>query len=430
MDDNKTKPNKEVISKKDFIRLLQQGFSLEELDKLYELPCHGDYLFKIMEEQGISDIDLALKAGCDSLHSVEDFRTKRGIISAKQLKSIASVLNLSDEDSQLLIEVCRSLNTKTIINLLENGYSTDELKIAFPSFLYLLDEIILGKENENGEREEGQNTEEKKVIMSDFADTIGINKATVSKYYSGTAAPSRDTLLTIAEKYELTFEKTQLLLKTANRAVLSYKRPGDLKYIEKFTKNSKRSNSDSLTHTEITDDIELKDKITPDHEVKTNHLGQHDQEESKEAYNKDILSSDYEKSEQIKKMLEDGKTIDEIETVIPKLSLGKYLNELIENKKINLYDAAIDINSTKQYIDKICNGTSAGSRNFILRFALSQHLSYGETQMLLKNGNFAQLSRDRKRDIIIIDGIINARSLDEVNEDLIAHKKPNLFSRG
>ena len=55
-------------------------------------------------------------------------------------------------------------------------------------------------------------------------------------------------------------------------------------------------------------------------------------------------------------------------------------------------------------------------------------MNINDTQTLLKCGNLATLSGTKKRDLIIMNGIINNKNIADINDDLIAHEFPDLFT--
>ena len=111
-------------------------------------------------------------------------------------------------------------------------------------------------------------------------------------------------------------------------------------------------------------------------------------------------------------------------------SLQGVLNRMIGRRGVSV-DALAELAAlNRASLYKILNGTTRRpQRNVLLRLALVLRLGFQETQELLRTGGAAKLSGSRARDIIISDGIINARSIDEVNERLQAHYFVDLFSK-
>lgn len=111
-------------------------------------------------------------------------------------------------------------------------------------------------------------------------------------------------------------------------------------------------------------------------------------------------------------------------------SLQGFLTGLMGKRGIST-DALAELaalNRTSLY--RILNGeTRHPQRNVLLRLALVLRLSFEETQELLHYGGRASLSGRRARDILLSDGIIRGRSIDEVNERLRAHYFLDLYSK-
>lgn len=111
-------------------------------------------------------------------------------------------------------------------------------------------------------------------------------------------------------------------------------------------------------------------------------------------------------------------------------SLHGCLNRMIGCRGISV-DAVAELAAlNRASLYKILNGTTKHpQRNVLLRLALVLRLSFQETQELLRYGGRAALSGRRARDIIISDGIINGRGIDEVNTRLNTHYFVDLYSK-
>lgn len=111
-------------------------------------------------------------------------------------------------------------------------------------------------------------------------------------------------------------------------------------------------------------------------------------------------------------------------------SLAGYLNHLMGRRNIStdVFAGLADLNRASLY--KILNGSTKNPfRNVLLRLSLAMQLSFQDTQMLLKLGGCATLSGDRKRDILISDGIIHKRPIDEINVRLQRHRFDSLYEK-
>lgn len=115
---------------------------------------------------------------------------------------------------------------------------------------------------------------------------------------------------------------------------------------------------------------------------------------------------------------------------LSKTSLHSYLLGVMGKKRIST-DALAELAAlNRASLYRILNGsTKHPQRNVLLRLALVLRLTFDETQTLLYYGGCAALSGNRARDIILSDGIINGRSIDEVNSRLKRHYFIDLYSR-
>ena len=111
-------------------------------------------------------------------------------------------------------------------------------------------------------------------------------------------------------------------------------------------------------------------------------------------------------------------------------TISDVLNELLGEKNLSVETVAAlsDVNPVTIY--RIMNKQRNPSRNVILRIAMAMELSIEETQVLLKSGNCSLLSASRERDLIIMEGIINGKYYDVVNDTLTSKNMLNLDGRG
>lgn len=109
-------------------------------------------------------------------------------------------------------------NTVTIVDLIKQGYSIEELakKAQLPSLADCLNEMM-------GKRD---------LSVQVTAGIADLNPATLHKIIAKKMAPSRNVLLRIAFALEMSFEETQILLKSGNCAALSGSRTRDLYIID------------------------------------------------------------------------------------------------------------------------------------------------------------------------------------------------------
>lgn len=129
-------------------------------------------------------------------------------------------------------------------------------------------------------------------------------------------------------------------------------------------------------------------------------------------------------------LIKQGYSIEELAKKAKLPSLSDCLNEMMGKKDIPVQVTAgmADINPAT--LHKIISKKMVPSRNVLLRIAFALEMSFEETQVLLKSGNCAALSGNRQRDLDIIDGIVNQKSFDEVNEILKKHGHTDLYSKG
>ena len=111
-------------------------------------------------------------------------------------------------------------------------------------------------------------------------------------------------------------------------------------------------------------------------------------------------------------------------------TIAGVLNELLgkRNKTVDALAELSGMNPATIY--RFMNNERNPSRNALLRIAITLELSISETQVLLKSGNCASLSASRERDLIIMDGIVNKKYFDDINQALIDKNLTDLNSRG
>lgn len=111
-----------------------------------------------------------------------------------------------------------NFNTVAVVNLIKQGYSIEEIakKATLPTLASCLNEMM-GRRNLSAQ------------VTADMAD---INPATLHKIMSRKMVPSRNVLLRISFALEMSFDETQVLLKSGNCAALSGSRERDLYIID------------------------------------------------------------------------------------------------------------------------------------------------------------------------------------------------------
>ena len=98
--------------------------------------------------------------------------------------------------------------------------------------------------------------------------------------------------------------------------------------------------------------------------------------------------------------------------------LTKALAQLLEDNGVTRAQAIHDAMLNTIYGYQIFSGTRTPSRDKLLALAFGMHLSYEQTDTLLKTQGYARLYARRRRDAVIIHGLIHQTPLLEVNTQL------------
>lgn len=126
--------------------------------------------------------------------------------------------------------------------------------------------------------------------------------------------------------------------------------------------------------------------------------------------------------------LRDGWSLDDVLEQAQLPELGKFMMKFIYRKSISVDALAGLADLNKSTVYRICDNRMHPSSNVLIRLSRVLDMSIEDTQKLLKCGNLPTLSGERKRDLIIMNGIINNDDIMSINDDLIAHDFPDLFS--
>lgn len=110
-------------------------------------------------------------------------------------------------------------------------------------------------------------------------------------------------------------------------------------------------------------------------------------------------------------------------------SLSNYLNYLLGRRNIPLSILAELAGINRATLYKILSGTTKPSRNLIIRLCLELQTSYDEAQTLLKLSSCAALSGTRKRDVFIINAIVNHQSAGILEDQLVKNNLEGILSR-
>lgn len=110
-------------------------------------------------------------------------------------------------------------------------------------------------------------------------------------------------------------------------------------------------------------------------------------------------------------------------------SLTNYLNYLLGRRDVPLSILAELIGINRATLYKILSGSIKPSRNIMIRIGLELETSFEEMQTLLKLSDCAALSGTRKRDVFIIDAIINKQSVGILEDRLIKNDLDSILTR-
>lgn len=130
----------------------------------------------------------------------------------------------------------------------------------------------------------------------------------------------------------------------------------------------------------------------------------------------------------VEKRLRKGEQLDKVieEAKLPKL--GTFLLSHIHKKGIS-FDALAQLATVnRSTVYRICNNKMHPSPNILIRLSRVLEMNINDTQTLLKCGNLATLSGTRPRDIVIMDGIINNKGIEDINTELVARGYEDLYT--
>lgn len=136
---------------------------------------------------------------------------------------------------------------------------------------------------------------------------------------------------------------------------------------------------------------------------------------------------DYSPTELVLNNIRNGAAPEQIQVEAP--SLSNYLNYLLGRRDIPLSILAELAGINRATLYKILSGATKPSRNLMLRLGLELMVSYDEMQMLLKLSNCAALSGTRRRDVFIINAIVNKQSISILDDLLLKNEMEGILSR-
>lgn len=135
-----------------------------------------------------------------------------------------------------------------------------------------------------------------------------------------------------------------------------------------------------------------------------------------------------EKTELTYRRLRDGCSLEDVLSQAQLPPLGKYLLKFIYKKDITMDALAGLASINKSTLYRICDNKMHPSSNVLIRLSRVLEMNMDDTQKLLKCGNLPTLSGSRKRDIVIMNGIIHNKDIYDINDALIARGLPDLFT--
>ena len=128
------------------------------------------------------------------------------------------------------------------------------------------------------------------------------------------------------------------------------------------------------------------------------------------------------------KQLKEGYSLEDAlkEATLP--TVGQYLMTFVYKQEASTEIIADLAGLNKTTLYRISKNQIRPSANVLIRLSRILEMNIEETQMLLKCGKHATLSKGTARDIIIMEGIIKNKCVSEINEKLIAHDFPDLYT--
>ena len=103
------------------------------------------------------------------------------------------------------------------------------------------------------------------------------------------------------------------------------------------------------------------------------------------------------------------------------------LNALFQKRNISKAALAKQSGMSEVYLHQVFAGRRNPSRSRLICLCFGLSATLDETQELLKQGGFGQLSPKNRRDAIISYGLVNGASLFEVNDKLCSEGEETLY---
>ena len=136
---------------------------------------------------------------------------------------------------------------------------------------------------------------------------------------------------------------------------------------------------------------------------------------------------DYSATEIVLENIRNGASPEQIQ--VDGVSLSNYLNYLLGRRDIPLSILAELVGINRATLYKILSGNIKPSRNLMIRLGLELQTTFEEMQTLLKLANCAAVSGTRRRDVFIIDAIVNKQSVGILDDHLLQNEWDSILVR-
>ncbi len=114
---------------------------------------------------------------------------------------------------------------------------------------------------------------------------------------------------------------------------------------------------------------------------------------------------------------------------VENISLSNYLNYLIGRRDVPMSVLAELVGINRATLYKILSDNTKPSRNLMIRLGLELQTTYEEMQLLLKISCCATLSGTRKRDVFIINAVVNHQSTGILEDNLNKYNLESILVR-
>ena len=119
--------------------------------------------------------------------------------------------------------------------------------------------------------------------------------------------------------------------------------------------------------------------------------------------------------------------IEDNEDKFSRENVAEALNSLFRQKDVSKAALAKNAGMSEVYLHQVFAGHRNPSRNRLLCLCFGLSATLEETQTLLKQCGYAQLYSRKKRDAVVIYGLLHGMSLFEVNDKLFCENEDTLY---